>query len=117
MSEVDIRQFMHGMKTRFDSARAAGLTGTIQFIIDGDNGGDFLITIADQVCDVEERRAERPSLLLRMSRETYVDMALGKLKGPEAFFRRRLRYKGDMRLLLKMHQLFPSLKVSSLPKA
>ena len=44
-----------------------------------------------------------------MSAQTYIDLAIGRLKGPEAFFRRKLRYSGDMKLLLKMHKMFPAL--------
>ncbi|MEO0435362.1 MAG: hypothetical protein AAF098_00480 [Pseudomonadota bacterium] len=50
MSQIDIREFMHGMQTRFDASRATGLHGTIQFVIDGEGGGDFLLSIANQSC-------------------------------------------------------------------
>jgi len=45
-----------------------------------------------------------------MSSETYIGMAIGKLKGPQAFFMRKLRFEGETKLLMKMHSLFPSVQ-------
>ena len=51
---------------------------------------------------------------MRMSSETYIGMAIGKLKGPQAFFMRKLRFEGETKLLMKMHSLFPSVPESDL---
>ena len=107
MATIDVREIIFGMPSRFAQSKANGLVATIQFIIEGEGGGDFLLRLDNGICLAEERRCESPTLMLKMSRKTYIEMALGKLKGPQAFFTRKLRYKGDIKLLMKMHALFP----------
>ena len=103
-----LRQLMQGMPTRFDAKRAEGLEASIQFQITGDAGGDFLVSVTDGTCSVEETRHPAPDLTLTMSHQTYFDVALGKTTGPQTFFRRQMQFTGDMNLLMKMHALFPA---------
>ncbi|MEM1401812.1 MAG: SCP2 sterol-binding domain-containing protein [Pseudomonadota bacterium] len=110
MAEIDIREFIFGMPSRFSPKHAEGLSATIQFLIEGDGGGSFVLSIEDGTCVAEERMEEAPSLQLKMSRKTYIDLAMGQLKGPQAFFTRKLRFRGDTKLLMKMHTMFPALK-------
>ena len=107
MATIDIREIIFGMPHRFDRSKANGLVADIQFIIEGEGGGHFLLQLENGICSAEERLHESPTLMLKMSRKTYIEMALGKLKGPQAFFTRKLRYQGDIKLLMKMHSLFP----------
>ena len=108
MTEIDIREFIFGMPSRFSPEHAEGLSAKIQFLIDG--GGSFVLLIEDGNCVAEERIEETPTLQLKMSRKTYIDLAMGQLKGPQAFFTRKLRFRGDTKLLMKMHTIFPALK-------
>jgi putative sterol carrier protein len=73
-----------------------------------------VLHITNGQCSANEGLAESPTLTLRMSSETYIGMAIGKLKGPQAFFLRKLRFEGETKLLMKMHSLFPSLQKSDL---
>ena len=117
MAPDDIARMINGMPSRFVVAEAASLEATIQFLIDGEGGGNFAIAIGNGACSCEEVRLTKPTLTLRMSAQTYIDLAIGRLKGPEAFFRRKLRYSGDMKLLLKMHKLFPALSAEDVASA
>ncbi len=110
MSGDIVRKLIFGMPTRFNAERAGGLNATIQFKITGEAGGDFAILLSDGVCTVEERLDPSPNLTLKLSGETYVDVAMGRITGPQAFFRRKLKFTGDMALVMKMHVLFPSLE-------
>ena len=99
-----------GMEGRLDKARAKGLTAVMQFSLSGDEGGDFIISIANQSCSVVHGQADDPDLIARMSCDVYKDIAFGRTTGPQAFFKRRLKFKGDLDLVMKLHALFPSIK-------
>ena len=114
MADVKIKDLIFGMPTRFAAEKAIGLEATVQFLINGQGGGNFVLHITNGQCSANEGLEESPTLTLRMSSETYIGMAIGKLKGPQAFFLRKLRFEGETKLLMKMHSLFPSLQKSDL---
>ena len=114
MTDIKVKDFIFGMPTRFAGEKAAGLDATIQFLISGEDGGNFVLHINDGTCTANEGLEASPTLTLRMSSETYIGMAIGKLKGPQAFFMRKLRFEGEIKLLMKMHSLFPSVSESDL---
>ena len=114
MTDIKVKDFIFGMPTRFAAEKAIGLEATIQFVISGQDGGNFVLRINNGICTANEGLQESATLTLRMSSETYIGMAIGKLKGPQAFFMRKLRFEGETKLLMKMHSLFPSVPESDL---
>ena len=114
MTDIKAKDFIFGMPTRFAAEKASGLEATIQFLISGQDGGNFVLHINNGTCTADEGLEASPTLTLRMSSETYIGMAIGKLKGPQAFFMRKLRFEGETKLLMKMHSLFPSVQESDL---
>ena len=111
MADFKVKDFIFGMPTRFAAENATGLEATIQFVISGQDGGNFVLRINDGTCTANEGLEESPTLKLKMSSETYIGMAIGKLKG---FFMRKLRFEGETKLLMKMHSLFPSVHETDL---
>lgn len=105
-----IRSLIFGMKERFDARAAADADIVFQFEIAGDEGGDFVVAVRNGECDVREARDANPTLVLSMTAPTYVDLALGRITGPQAFFKRKIRMSGDINYALKLHTLFPSIK-------
>ena len=114
MTDIKVKDFIFGMPTRFAAEKATGLEATIQFVISGQDGGNFVLRINNGTCTANVGLQESATLTLRMSSETYIAMAMGKLKGPQAFFMRKLRFEGETKLLMKMHSLFPSVQESDL---
>jgi len=114
MAVIKVNDLILGMPTRFATEKATGLEATIQFVISGQDGGNFVLRINNGTCTANEGLEEAPTLTLRMSSETYIGMAIGKLKGPQAFFMRKLQFEGETKLLMKMHSLFPSVQESDL---
>ncbi|MEL7128864.1 MAG: SCP2 sterol-binding domain-containing protein [Pseudomonadota bacterium] len=110
MSAETIRTLIFGMPTRLNTAAAEGLQATIEFVLSGPDGGTFAVTVADGVAIAAEQSAPAPDLSLRMSPTTYIEIAMGRLSGPQAFFRRKVKFTGDLALAMKLHTLFPSLK-------
>lgn len=104
-----VRRLVSGMAARLNKEAAAGMDAIILFILSGDGGGDFSFLIREQNCTLEERRHPNADATMKMSVETCVDLALGRTTGAKAFYKRKLRFNGDLNLVMKIHKLFPSL--------
>ncbi len=105
-SDPTIEQIISGMPSRFRPEAARGLNAILQFKLSGDDGANFFATIKSDTCSLEQGIHANPTLTLKMSAQTYVDMVMGRLTGQEAFFRRKLRYEGPISLAIKLHQFF-----------
>ena len=113
MTEDLIRTLIFGMPSRLNPDAADGVDAVIQFMISGTQGGKFAIRVHDKLGTAEEGVHPNPTLTLKMSAETYMDMAMGRVSGPQAFFKRKVKILGDMGLAMKLHTLFPSLGAQS----
>jgi len=105
-SDPTIEQIIQGMPSRFRPEAARGLDAILQFRLSGDDGADFFATIQNEACSLDRGIHENPTLTLKMSAQTYVDMVMGRMTGQEAFFKRKLRYEGPISLAIKLHQFF-----------
>lgn len=105
-SDPTIKQIILGMPSRFRPEAAHDLDAILQFRLSGDNGADFFAVIKDQACSLDLGIHHNPTMTLKMSAKTYVDMVMGRLTGQEAFFKRKLRYEGPISLAIKMHTFF-----------
>jgi len=89
----------------FDGSKAAGLTAVVQFLIKGENGGDWFMSIRDGKLEVARGNAETPHITLTMKDADYVALVNGKLSGQRAFMTGKLKFKGDMTLGMKLQKL------------
>ncbi|MEO1408046.1 MAG: SCP2 sterol-binding domain-containing protein [Pseudomonadota bacterium] len=104
-----VRKLIGGMPGRLNKDAAKGLDATIEFDLVGEGGGVFQIVIQNQTCHIEEGKSPDPSASVKMSADTYIDLALGRVTGSQAFYKRKVRLTGGLNLIIKMHTLFPSL--------
>lgn len=105
-NDPTIDQIIEGMPSRFKPEAARGLSVILQFRLSGDDAADFFAIIEDQSCALERGIHDNPTLTLKMSANTYVDMVMGRLTGQEAFFKRKLRYQGPIALAIRLNQFF-----------
>jgi putative sterol carrier protein len=106
MQDPSIEQIIEGMPSRFCPDAARGLDAVLQFRLSGDQAADFFATIANDQCALDRGVHENPTLTLKMSDQTYIDMVMGRLSGQEAFFKRKLRYEGPISLAVRLHRFF-----------
>ncbi len=105
-TDPTIEQIITAMPQRFNPDAAGGLDAVIQFVLTGSNGADYYAIIRDGACRLFEGRHQQPTLTLKMSTDTYVDMAMGRETGQNAFFKRKLTYKGPINLVVNLHKFF-----------
>lgn len=99
-------ELIEGMPTVFNPEVAGDLKGSIQFLISGDKGGEWVLFIADGQCRVQKGQIPDPSLTIESSAEVWVKMARGEIDRPKALLQGLYKVQGDSSLLTRMPQLF-----------
>jgi len=67
-------QIFSEMEKAFQPDAAAGIDAVFQCKISGDSGGDWNITVKDQMCKIKEGQVESPTTTLQVSFEDFVAM-------------------------------------------
>ena len=106
MNDPTIQQIIDAMPERFDAAAAKGVDAILQFNLTGHEARDFYAIIKDGTCMLETGQHASPTMTMKMSAQTYVDMVMGRITGQQAFFRRKLTYSGPINLAIRIHRFF-----------
>lgn len=94
------------MPAAFNPAAAEGVEAVIQINLTGDQGGTWVINIADGKVDVSKDPVEDPTMALTMDATDYTDMVSGKLNPMNAFMQGKIKLAGDMGLAMKFQNMF-----------
>ena len=100
------KEIIEAMPSAFVPERAEGLRATYQFELTGEGGGNWVLEIANQQCQVKEGVADRPDATIGLAAADYVALAKGELDAMKAFMWGRLKVKGNMGLAMKALDLF-----------
>ena len=90
---------------RFNPSKAKEIDATVQINITGPNGGDWIVIIKDQKIETKEGTHPSPTLLISMAETDYMDLVNGRLSGEKAFMTRKLQFKGNMALALRLREV------------
>lgn len=101
-----IKEIFDAMPASFQKEAASGMNVAIQFDITGDAGGKWQVLIEEGELRIEEGPLDEPTLTLTVTAQDYLDISNGKLNPQLAFMTGRLKATGDMRLAMRMPQLF-----------
>ena len=97
------REFFETLETRVDPAKAAGLTATYRFEIDG--AGNWTVDVDDGRVSVSENGGEA-DCTISTSSETFMKIARGEQNPTAAYMSGKLRVRGDMGQAMKLQKLF-----------
>ncbi len=106
MTELTVRELIFNHEKAFLPEKAAGVNAVIQYHLTGDEGGDYIIKIADGKCTVEEGVAENPTMTLTADGRYFGDVLLGKEDGMKGFMMGKLKLAGDLNLAMKLTSFF-----------
>jgi len=112
MSQMSMEEIFSGMVERFNPDAAEGLKAVLQFSLTGVQSGEFFIDIKDSTATLVRGVDRSPELLVEIDSEDWVAVVEGKLDGTQAYMSGKMKVTGDMNLLLKLNQLFPTMRVS-----
>jgi putative sterol carrier protein len=106
MSEIPLTELMARMPKAFIPEKAEGMEAVVQYELSGEEGGNWVITIKDGACSVEEGVTENPKMTLTADAQDYKDVVLGKQNAMQAFMQGKLKLKGDLNLAMKLTSFF-----------
>jgi putative sterol carrier protein len=94
------------LQDAFQSERASGVQAVIQVHLEGLEGEDYALQIADQKISVNQGLVENPRLTLFANENDFRKIFSGELDPIAAFFQGRIQVKGDMGFAMKLSGLF-----------
>ena len=97
------REFFETLESRVDPAKAAGVTASYRFEIDG--AGTWLVDVDDGKVSVGENGGEG-DCTISTSAETFMKIADGEQNPTAAYMSGKLKVKGDMGQAMKLQKLF-----------
>jgi putative sterol carrier protein len=100
------KEIIEAMPSAFRPERAKGIKATYQFELTGEGGGNWVLEIANQQCQVREGVAAEPDATIHLAAADYVALVKGELDAMGAFMRGKLTVKGNMGLAMKVINLF-----------
>lgn len=100
------KEIIEAMPSTFVPERAEGLKVTCQFELTGEEGGNWVLEIANQQCQVKEGVVAAPDATISLAAADYVAMVKGELDVMRSFMKGRLKVKGNMGLVMKVLDLF-----------
>jgi putative sterol carrier protein len=99
----DPREFFETLETRVDASKAAGMTASYKFDIDG--AGSWLVDVDDGKVTVTEDGGDA-DCTISASSETFLKIANGEQNPTAAYMSGKLKVKGDMGQAMKLQKLF-----------
>lgn len=106
MGEYTVKELVFNHEKAFIPDKAAGLEAIVQYHLTGDEGGDYIITIGDDKCSVQEGIAEDPVMTMTADGPYFRDVLLGKEDGMKGFMEGKLQLAGDLNLAMKLTSFF-----------
>ena len=97
------REFFETLESRVDPSKAAGLTATYLFEIEG--AGNWTVDVDDGKVSVGENGADADCTITTSS-ETFMQIAKGETNPTSAYMSGKLKVKGDMGQAMKLQKLF-----------
>ncbi|HZK18967.1 MAG TPA: SCP2 sterol-binding domain-containing protein [Clostridia bacterium] len=80
----------------------AGTTAIFQFILEGEEGGNYYVAFTDGAGELNEGLAENSDVVLTASTKDFIALKDGKLSPIMAFMGGKIKIKGDMALAMKL---------------
>lgn len=95
-----------GQAALFNPRAAGSLRADIQFIVTGQEPGEYVLRVAGGQCTAHRGTVPEPALTVHTPSEVWLQIARGELSGQTAFMKGLYRTEGDLGLLLRMSELF-----------
>lgn len=103
---MNVLEAMQGMTSRFNPAKARGVTATVLVKATGDGGGDYLVEIKDGAAVLTEGAIDNPNVTVTVTGKDWIDILSGELDPTMAFMGGKLKIAGDLGLMMRFQQIF-----------
>jgi putative sterol carrier protein len=106
MSDMTVQQLIDRMPRALIPEKVVGVNAVIQYNLSGEEGGEWIISIKDGLCTVQQGTAPSANMTLTADAQDYKDVITGKLNPMTAFMTGKLRLAGDLNLAMKLTSFF-----------
>ncbi|MDE3035388.1 MAG: SCP2 sterol-binding domain-containing protein [Nitrospirota bacterium] len=110
MTPRTTKEFFDTLAQRFDAQAAEGVAAVYQFDLSGPQGGQFVVSIADGVCQVREGSHPDPQVTLALPGDDCIGILEGKKDPMQVAMSGRLHVSGDLTLAFQLKSLFPTVR-------
>jgi multimeric flavodoxin WrbA/putative sterol carrier protein len=95
--------FFAGMAKIYNPKAVPGLKGVMQFNLDDER---YYLIINEGKCKAYKGSYPEPTFTIISPKDVWMKITSGELSGAKAFMQRMYKVEGDMKLLMKMNQMF-----------
>ena len=107
MTEVaSVKPIFEAMPLSLNKEAAKEANTVYQFNLSGEGGGQFIVTIKNGVCMVEEGVISAPDVTVSATAADYMNIVTGAYPFGLAFINGRLKTAGNLRLVVRMGAYF-----------
>ena len=103
---VTCKEIFEKMPEQFDAEAAADWEAKVQYNIEGEGGGNWIIAVANGECNITEGTADDATATVETDAETWVGIAEGTVEPTTAFMTGKIRIQGNMADVMKSQKVF-----------
>ncbi len=105
----DFRVLLENMASTFDLSKVSkDFRADIQFLVSGDEPGNYFFHVEDGKCILHDGIAESPKITIKTPSEVWRAISTGELNVQKAFFGKKFTVEGNLMLMLSLANLFRS---------
>jgi len=109
-ADMPLQELMERLAKRLDAEDIGDLEAVIQYRLTGEGGGDWVMTIHDGVCTLEQGTAPDADLTITARAQEYRAILSGDLRLMQARVFGRLRIRGNIELAQRLPALLARLE-------
>jgi putative sterol carrier protein len=103
------KEIVLGLPQRFKAEEAADSTGTFQFVLEGENGGEFTVKVSSGQCTVEEGLSGEPDCVISALASDFEDAEEGRVNRQMAVMMGKIKIS-NLGAMLKFITIFKDLE-------
>ena len=100
------REMIEAMPAAFLPEKAGDAQALIQLDLTGEEGGKWVLDIADGVCQVREETVPQPGVTVTMSADDFVALFKNELNAIQAFMAGKIKVSGNVGLVMQLLNWF-----------
>ena len=103
---TSVRDILEKMPGAFLPAKAGDAKAMIQLDLTGDEGGAWLLDIADGKCAVREEKSSEAGVTVTIDANDFVALYTNKLNPVQAFMGGRIKVSGNVAMVMQLLNWF-----------
>ncbi|MFN8281983.1 MAG: SCP2 sterol-binding domain-containing protein [Chitinophagales bacterium] len=105
------KEIVLGLPARLKADEAAGQTGVFHFVLDGETGGEFTVSVAEGVCTVTEGLSGEPDCVISAAASDFEDAEEGRVNRQMAVMMGKIKIT-NLGAMLKFIGMFKDLETA-----